>query len=308
MPALLYLDHPNHEQHSVPPTHPESPLRGLAIETKLRQSGLWSDLTIRNAIKADTEFFQLIHTKGYIDQLYQMSPKKGLIYADEDTALSFDTLQAVEEAVGSGIQAINAISSGEYKRAFCAVRPPGHHAEPKKTMGFCFINNIAVAAQYALTAKAFNRIMIFDFDVHQGNGTIEAFQGRDDVMVVSSFQHPFFPYTHWQDKHDNIVNIPLRSGTDSPTYRKALEETLIKKTNNFKPDLILLSAGFDGHTLDPLGEFNLVEDDYYWLTKLITSLANDYASGRVISLLEGGYHLEALADSAHRHIEALKER
>ena len=308
MSSLLFVHHPNHEQHSVPPTHPESPLRGLAIETKLRESGLWKDLTVKDALKADSEYFKLVHTKGYIDQLYQMTPKKGIIYADEDTALSFDTLQAVEEATGSGLQAVDAISSGEFKRAFCAVRPPGHHAEPNKTMGFCFINNIAVAAQYALTAKSFNRVLIFDFDVHQGNGTIEAFQGRDDVMVVSSFQHPYYPYTHWQSKHENIVNIPLRSGTDSLNFRKLVEEPLIKRVNEFKPDLILLSAGFDAHTQDPLAEVNLVEDDFYWVTKLSTSLANDHAQGRILSLLEGGYDLEALAKSAHKHIEALLEK
>jgi len=144
--------------------------------------------------------------------------------------------------------------------------------------------------------------------VHQGNGTVEAFQGRDDVLVVSSFQHPFFPYTHWQSKHDNILNIPLRSGTDGPTYRKLVEEPLIKKANEFRPDLILLSAGFDAHTRDPLGEVNLLEDDFYWITKLCTSLANEHAQGRILSLLEGGYDLEALANSAHRHIEGLLER
>lgn len=305
MSSTLFIHHSHFDQHSVPPSHPESPLRSLAVETRLRQTGLWQDLDIKLASPVSRELFKLVHKPGYIDQLYQISPNKGMILADPDTPLTFDTLSATEEAAGSGIQAIDQVTSGNYKNAFCAIRPPGHHALPNKTMGFCFVNNIAIAAQYALTKPGINKVLIFDFDVHQGNGTIEIFKNRDDVMVISSFQHPYFPYSHFNVKADNIINIPIEAETASTQYRRLVESTFIKATSNFKPDLILLSAGFDAHTDDPMGELDLIEDDYSWLTKLTMSLANDHSQGRVVSMLEGGYNLEALANSAHAHIQAL---
>lgn len=305
MSSTLFIHHSHFDQHSVPPSHPESPLRSLAVETRLRQTGLWQDLDIKLAYPVSKELFKLVHKPGYIDQLYQISPNKGMILADPDTPLTFDTLSATEEAAGSGIQAIDQVVSGEYRNAFCAIRPPGHHALPNKTMGFCFVNNIALAAEHALTKPGINKVLIFDFDVHQGNGTIEIFKNRDDVMVISSFQHPYFPYSHFNVKADNIINIPIEAETASTQYRRLVESTFIKATSNFKPDLILLSAGFDAHTDDPMGELDLIEDDYSWLTKLSMSLANDYSQGRIVSMLEGGYNLEALANSAHTHIQTL---
>lgn len=305
MSSTLFIHHSHFDQHSVPPSHPESPLRSLAVETRLRQTGLWQDLDIKLAYPVSKELFKLVHKPGYIDQLYQISPNKGMILADPDTPLTFDTLSATEEAAGSGIQAIDQVVSGEYRNAFCAIRPPGHHALPNKTMGFCFVNNIALAAEHALTKPGINKVLIFDFDVHQGNGTIEIFKNRDDVMIISSFQHPYFPYSHFNVKADNIINIPIEAETASTQYRRLVESTFIKATSNFKPDLILLSAGFDAHTDDPMGELDLIEDDYSWLTKLSMSLANDYSQGRIVSMLEGGYNLEALANSAHAHIQTL---
>ena len=305
MSSTLFIHHSHFDQHSVPPSHPESPLRSLAVETRLRQTGLWQDLDIKLAYPVSKELFKLVHKPGYIDQLYQISPNKGMILADPDTPLTFDTLSATEEAAGSGIQAIDQVVSGKYRNAFCAIRPPGHHALPNKTMGFCFVNNIALAAEHALTKPGINKVLIFDFDVHQGNGTIEIFKNRDDVMVISSFQHPYFPYSHFNVKADNIINIPIEAETASTQYRRLVESTFIKATSNFKPDLILLSAGFDAHTDDPMGELDLIEDDYSWLTKLSMSLANDYSQGRIVSMLEGGYNLEALANSAHAHIQTL---
>lgn len=305
MSSTLFIHHSHFDQHSVPPSHPESPLRSLAVETRLRQTGMWQDLSIQCAKSAPKDLFKLVHKAGYIDQLYQISPPKGMIMADPDTPLSFDSLTAAEEAAGSGIQAIDQVVSGLYKNAFCAIRPPGHHAEPNKTMGFCFINNVALAAQYALSKPDINKVLIFDFDVHQGNGTIEIFKNRDDVMVINSFQHPYFPNSHWNVKADNIINIPIAAETASTQYRRLVEPAFIKAASSFKPDLILISAGFDAHTHDPMGELELIEDDFYWLTKLSMSLAKDHSQGRIVSMLEGGYNLEALADSAHIHIQAL---
>ena len=277
MSSTLFIQHSHFDQHSVPPNHPESPLRNLAVETRLRQTGLWQDLNIQNAQSVNRELFKLVHKAGYIDQLYQISPAKGMILADPDTPLSFDTLKATEEAAGSGIQAIDLVTSGQYQNAFCAIRPPGHHAEPNKTMGFCFVNNVALAAQHALSKANINKVLIFDFDVHQGDGTIEIFKDRDDVMVISSFQHPYYPNSHWNIKSENIINIPIEAETASTQFRRLVEPKVIKAASMFKPDLILISAGFDAHTDDPMGELDLIEDDYYWLTKLTMSLAKTTA-------------------------------
>ncbi|MEH6344710.1 MAG: histone deacetylase family protein [Bermanella sp.] len=305
MSSTLFIHHSQFDQHSVPPSHPESPLRNLAVETKLRQTGLWQDLNVQTCQKVNPEMFKQVHTPGYIDQLYRIAPPRGMILADTDTPLMFNTLRAAEEAAGSGIQAVKQVLSGEFKNAFCAIRPPGHHAEPKKTVGFCFINNIAIAAQFALSAPDIRKVVIFDFDVHQANGTIEIFKNRDDVMVVSTFQHPFFPFSHYQSPSDNIINIPLEAETASTQFRKKIESKIIKAISSFKPDLILISAGFDAHTDDPMGGLDLIDEDFYWLTKLSMSLAETYAKGRIVSMMEGGYNLEALALSAHEHIQAL---
>ncbi|MFY0639481.1 MAG: histone deacetylase family protein [Bermanella sp.] len=305
MSSTLFIHHSHFDQHSVPPSHPESPLRSLAVETRLRQTGLWQDLAIKTATPVPKELFKLVHKAGYIDQLYQISPAKGMILADPDTPLTFDTLGATEEAAGSGIQAVDQVLAGNYKNAFCAIRPPGHHAEPNKTMGFCFVNNVALAAQYALSKPGINKVLIFDFDVHQANGTIEIFKDREDVMVISSFQHPYFPNSHWNIKSENIINIPIEAETASTQFRRIVEPKVIKAASWFKPDLILISAGFDAHTDDPMGELDLIDDDFSWLTKLTMSLAKDHSQGRIISMLEGGYNLEALANSAHAHIQAL---
>lgn len=305
MSNTLFIHHSEFDQHSVPPSHPESPLRSLAVEAKLRESGLWCDISVQECSSRGNSNFNLIHTKGYIEQLYRIAPKKGMILADPDTPLAHDTLRAVEEAAGSGMQAVDAVLSGKYKNAFCAIRPPGHHAEPNKTIGFCFINNIALAAQYALSKKGINKVMIFDFDVHQANGTIEIFKNREDVLIISTFQHPYFPFSHWQNKYDNVINIPIPAQTASTKFRRLTESKFLQAASTFKPDMVFISAGFDAHTNDPMGGLNLVEDDFFWLTKLATSIANNYSGGKIISMLEGGYNLEALALSAHKHIEAL---
>lgn len=307
MSSTLFIHHSQFDQHSVPPSHPESPLRNLAVEAKLRQTGLWQDLHIDTCTSTDPNNFKLIHTQGYIDQLYNIAPAKGMIFADRDTPLAHDTLQAAEEAAGSGIQAVDAVLSGKYKNAFCAVRPPGHHAEPNKTIGFCFINNIALAAEYALKQPGINKVAIFDFDVHQANGTIEIFRDRNDVLVISTFQHPYFPNSHFWGMPDNIINIPIEAETASTQFRRMTEKKILESISKFKPDMIFISAGFDAHTSDPMGGLDLIEDDYYWLTRMTVSLANTYCKGRVVSMMEGGYDLESLALSAHEHIRALSE-
>ncbi len=305
MSSTLFIQHSQFDQHSVPPSHPESPLRSLAVETRLRQTGLWQDLSIQTCQPVPAHLFKQIHNPGYIDQLYQIAPAKGMILADPDTPLTFNTLGAAEEAAGSGIQAVKQVLSGEFNNAFCAVRPPGHHAEPGKTLGFCFINNIALAAEYALNNSEIKKVLIFDFDVHQANGTIEIFKNRDDVMVISTFQHPFFPFSHWTNLPDNVLSIPIKAQTASTMFRRLIEKKVMEAVSKYKPDMMFLSAGFDAHTNDPMGGLDLIEEDYYWLTQMSMSLAKTYCKGRLVSMMEGGYNLEALALSSHQHIQAL---
>lgn len=305
MSATLFVSQSLVDHHSIPPNHPESPLRPLSIETILRQSGLWSDLGHATAVPADTDALLRVHPARYIEQLHLITPKKGTILAAEDTPMASDTLHAATEAAGAGIMAVEAVLRGDYKNAFCAVRPPGHHAEPTKSKGFCFLNNIAIAAQHAIQCMDIKRVCIFDFDVHQCNGTIEALGNNPHVLVVSTFQHPLYPFSHYFNQPANVVNIPLQEGCSSIEYRRHCESKIFNAISQFRPELILVSAGFDAHRDDPLGGLNLIEEDFDWLTRLTKDLAQTYCQGRIISMLEGGYDLEALANSAHAHIRAL---
>lgn len=307
MPTTLFVSQSLLDHHSIPPSHPESPLRPLSIETILRQSGLWADLGHATAVPATTEAILTVHPARYLEQLRLITPKKGTILADSDTPMAADTLHAAMEAAGAGIMAVEAVLRGDYKNAFCAVRPPGHHAEPSHSKGFCFLNNIAIAAQHALQNMAIKRLCIFDFDVHQCNGTIEALGNHPDVLIVSSFQHPLYPFSHYYNTPPNVLNIPLHEGCDGLEYRQRCESIIIKTISHFRPEMILVSAGFDAHKMDPLGGLNLLEDDFRWITQLTQDLAKTYCNGKIVSMLEGGYDLEALAKSAHEHIRVLSE-
>lgn len=307
MSATLFVSQSLVDHHSIPPSHPESPLRPLSIETVLRQSGLWSNLGHATAVPATQASLLLVHPALYLEQLNLITPKKGTILAAEDTPMASDTLHAAQEAAGAGIMAVEAVLRGDYKNAFCAVRPPGHHAEPKKSKGFCFLNNIAIAAQHAVHHLGIKRVCIFDFDVHQCNGTIEALGNNPNFLIVSTFQHPLYPFSHYFNQPENVVNIPLAEGCASLEFRQKCESRIIKSISHFRPELILVSAGFDAHRDDPLGGLNLIEDDFSWLTRLTMDLAKTYCNGKIVSMLEGGYDLEALARSAHAHIAALGE-
>jgi acetoin utilization deacetylase AcuC-like enzyme len=259
------------------------------------------------AFQAKKEQVLRVHHSTYVDQLDRISPKHGLIQADPDTMMGPYTWEASYLAAGSGIQAVDGIINGAFDRAFCAVRPPGHHAEPGVTMGFCFFNNIAVAAEHAAKHHGLKRVAIIDFDVHQCNGTIEIFQDRPDVMICTSFQHPFYPNSHWALEHPHIQLTPMVAFSDIRDVKAAWQDQWEPALREHNPEMIFISAGFDAHTKDPLSQTNWQTEDFYWLTEAIKTLAKELCQGRIVSMLEGGYHLEALADSAEAHIRSLVE-
>ncbi|HET8902749.1 MAG TPA: histone deacetylase family protein [Saccharospirillum sp.] len=304
IPTAL-LHHAVYHLHDMGDDHPESPLRLDAILNQLEASGLSQKMDHREAPLASKEAVLRVHHPIYVEQLERVSPSHGLIQADPDTLMGPYTWEASYRAAGAGIQAVDDIMAGHYQRAFCAVRPPGHHAEPAATMGFCFFNNIAVAAQHARQHHGLKRVAIIDFDVHQCNGTIEAFTDEPDVLVCSSFQYPFYPNTHWQSEHPHIILTPQVAFATIDDVKDDWEARWKPALQAHQPEMIFISAGFDAHTLDPMGQLNWQTEDYYWITRVIMEQAEQLCSGRVVSMLEGGYHLKALAASAEQHIRAM---
>jgi len=255
------------------------------------------------------EFLENTHNKDYINFVEKSFPKKGLSFLDGDTIISPGSKEATADAVGSIIAAIDGVQNKEFNNAFCAVRPPGHHAEKNKAMGFCIYNNVAAGAHYLLKKYKFNKVAIIDFDVHHGNGTQDIFYDDEKVLYISTHQYPFYPGTGGEKekgKYNNIFNIPLPAGTTSEEYLNAYEFVL-KRIKEFKPEFILFSAGFDAHKDDPLAQLQLTSKDFYDLTKRTLNLAKLYCEGKVVSILEGGYDLNALQESTEMHVNALLE-
>jgi len=285
--------------------HPESPARLAAVECHLNETGLSAGLSIEEAPRASREQILRVHDEAYVDTLIEYAPEHELLWLDPDTALNPHSLEAGLRAAGANVRAVDRVLAGTQRRAFCAVRPPGHHAERARAMGFCFFNNVAIAAEHAIASHGLQRVAIVDFDVHHGNGTENIFLGNSKVMVCSSFQHPFYPFSGADTKAENIVNIPLAAGTDGPAFRRAVERRWRDALDAFAPQLVLVSAGFDAHRDDPIGGLALTEGDYTWVTEFIVSVAEAHAQGRVVSTLEGGYDLRALARSVAAHLRAL---
>jgi len=291
--------------HAMDPGHPECPARLTAVLRHLEDTGLKDEVNAYSADLADRTDLARVHTEPYLDALDQVAPERGLVHVTPDTALGPRSMEAARAVAGAAIEGVRLALAGEERRVFCAVRPPGHHAEESAAMGFCFLNGNAVAAMAALEDDAVDRVAILDFDVHHGNGTVASFMDNPAVLVCSSFQHPYYPYRYFDVDRPNIVNTPLPAGTRGSEFRGALERDWLPALDAFKPQLILVSAGFDGHADDPLGGFLLSEDDFAWVTRLITDVADRHAHGRVVSVLEGGYDLEALARCVAVHMEGL---
>lgn len=292
--------------HVTPPGHPESPERLRAVLAALGAPE-FSALSRGEAPRADAETLALVHPKHFIRKVLDNVPERGLRSIDGDTTLSPGSGEAALRAAGAAVAAVDAVMTGEAKTAFAAVRPPGHHAEPGTAMGFCVFNNIAVAAHHART-HGIRRIAVVDFDVHHGNGTQAAFESDADLFFASTHQWPLYPGTGLPQERgvaNNIVNVPLPPRTGSDEFREAFELLVLPSLERFSPDLVMISAGFDAHEADPLADLRLTERDYAWATARLCDVAAEHAQGRVVSTLEGGYDLEALAASAAAHVKAL---
>ena len=303
--TTAFFSHDDCLKHNMGPEHPESPERIAAIISYLADSGVGERLDWVRPDEITRDQLLTVHPEKYLHQLELMQPTRGRVYTDPDTAMMPDPLRAARLAAGGNIEAVDMVMSSQVTNAFVCARPPGHHAERSKSMGFCFYNNIALAAMRALNFHQLERVAIIDFDVHQGNGTADIVGGDERILMCSSFQHPFYPHSHVHRQPENIINTPIASDCSALDYRKAVEAGWLKKLQDFRPQAVLISAGFDSHRLDPMAELNLEEDDYRWLTEMIVSVASDHANDRIISTLEGGYHLRALAQSVNAHLDVL---
>lgn len=301
----LYITHPACRLHEMGAWHPESPQRLDAVADQLAASGLMDFLSHRTARPAEPEHVLRVHTPEYLAFLRQHAPAHGYFPLDPDTIMSPDTLQAAWAAAGAGVTALDEIFAGRAQTAFCAVRPPGHHARPGQALGFCFFNNIAVAARHALDHYGLSRVAIVDFDVHHGNGTEESLAGDDRVMMCSFYQYPLFPDTRQENPGPNMINVPVDAYSAGDVIRPIVSERWLPALRGFRPELILVSAGFDAHREDEMGNLKLVEADYAWITERLVEIAAESAQGRIVSFLEGGYDLSALGRSAVAHVRAL---
>ncbi len=302
---LAVISHPDCLLHDAGPHHPEQPERLHAINNQIIMSGL--DFVVRHhdAPLATREQLARVHDGAYIDRIFDLAPKHGFFAIDGDTVMSPATLKAALRAAGAGILGVDLIMDGAADAVFCAVRPPGHHAERDRAMGFCLFDNIAVAAAHALNEHGLDRVAIVDFDVHHGNGTEDIFKDDDRVLFCSSFQHPFYPFTGHESAEAHIVNIPLSAGTEGAGFRDAVRAHWLPALDAFDPQFLFISAGFDGHVLDDMAGLNLSEQDYAWVTEQLVAVAGRHAQGRVVSMLEGGYETGSLARSVVAHLKAL---
>ena len=297
--------HPEYLNHHVMDGHPERPERLSHVMNHLSQIGLTQDFELVQPQPIPPERILAAHSQSHVDFLTASKPKDGIVPLDPDTWMSPASLSAAELAAGAVFAGMDTVLNGAQRRVFCAVRPPGHHAERDSAMGFCLLNSVAIAAIAALDHADVERVAILDFDVHHGNGTVDICRNHPQILVCSSFQSPYYPNRLDDIVQPNVVNTPLAAGSSGSTFRAAVERDWLPALEAHQPDIVFVSAGFDAHVDDPLADLRLVEEDYRWVTQFIVAVANQYAQGRVVSTLEGGYDLDALARSVTAHIEAL---
>lgn len=303
--ATAYITHHDCLLHEMGPYHPEAPERLRAIDDRLIAAGLMDHLRHYDAPAASDEQITRVHTPAYLQRLRELVPQHGHVALDPDTSMNPHSLRAALHAAGALILATDLVMAGTVENAFCAVRPPGHHAEPDHAMGFCLFNNIAIGVAHALVHHGLERIAIVDFDVHHGNGTETMFRDEPRVLFCSSFQYPFYPHTPLCSSRANLIEVPLKAGSNGADFRKAYEEQVFPAIEQFAPQMIFISAGFDAHREDEMSSLALSDDDYTWVTERIVVLAQRHAERRIVSTLEGGYELNALGRSVARHIKAL---
>lgn len=302
---LAFISHPDCLLHEMGESHPEQPARITVIDQAIKQANLNCEL--KKFLAPLTTYDQIlrVHDANYINSIFIHAPKSGVYILDADTQMNSYSLQAALRAAGAVVKAVDLLMSGEVNAAFCNVRPPGHHAERAKAMGFCLFNNLAIGVAHALSQYHLERIAIVDFDVHHGNGTEDIFKNEKRVLLCSSFQHPFYPGVGAETKSNHIINVPLPVGTEGKIFRKKVSAAWFDVIKKFNPEMIFFSAGFDGHKRDLMSGLMLTEDDYAWLTREINSIAKKSCQGRIISVLEGGYELHSLGSSVAVHLDAL---
>ena len=291
--------------HDTGQGHPECASRLSAIEDRLLLSGVLDFLRQIDAPEVTRDQLLRVHSAEHLAQMDVMMPKQGYARLDPDTIVSPGTMQAAKRAAGAVVHAVDLVMGGQFQNAFCGVRPPGHHAESKCAMGFCIFNNLAVGAAHALETYGLERIAILDFDVHQGNGTEDIVIGNDKVLYCSIFQHPFFPFTTSPENSENVVSIPLDASAKSTEFRDAIKDHWLPALERYQPELIFVSAGFDAHVDDDMSYVSLVDADFRWVTEQIVNVADASASGRIVSVLEGGYELNSLARCVETHLRVL---
>jgi acetoin utilization deacetylase AcuC-like enzyme len=305
--TTAFITHRDCMQHDMGAHHPECPERLSAINDRLIAAGLDMYLAFHDAPLATMEQLLRAHPRSYIEMLEESAPQHGVVHVDPDTAMSPGTWKAALRAAGAGVLATDLLMRGEAKTAFCAVRPPGHHAERARAMGFCFFNNVVVAALHGIEAWGLQRVAIVDFDVHHGNGTEDILSDNPCVLMVGSFQHPFYPYCGTDAPAANMCNVPLKAGTRGDVFRQVVSEIWLPRLRQFAPQIIYVSAGFDAHYEDDMASLGLIEADYAWVTQQLKAIAAEFAEGRIVSILEGGYCLSALGRSVSSHIKVLAE-
>jgi acetoin utilization deacetylase AcuC-like enzyme len=304
--STLLISHPAFAGHLTPPGHPERPERMRAVEQAL-EAEAFQALVRAEAPLAEAQAAALAHPARFVEALERARPREGMVSIDGDTVMSPGTWEALLRALGGATMAVDEVVEGRAKNAFCAIRPPGHHAEAEVAMGFCFFNFVTVAAKHAQKKHGLEKVAIVDFDVHHGNGTQALVWSDASIFYASTHQMPLFPGTGARSETGvgNVVNCPMRSGDGGPKFHEAFDQSILPSLRTFSPDLIIISAGFDAHERDPLGGLTLTADDYAWMTRALLDVAEETAGGRVVSVLEGGYDLKGLAESSAAHVRAL---
>ncbi len=303
--TTAFITHGECAKHDMGAHHPECPARLAAIEDQAISSGIAQYLARYEAPLATDDQIARVHPAEYVRAIRDASPRSGTVHLDPDTAMNPHSLNAALHAAGAGVLATDLVMKGEVENAFCSVRPPGHHATRTRPMGFCIFNNVAIAARHAVHAHGIERVAIIDFDVHHGNGTEDIFAGDPHVLMASTFQHPFYPYSGTEPGADNMVNVPLPAGAGSQAFREAVTRYWLPVLHEFAPQLVIFSAGFDAHADDDMAMLALQDADYAWVTEEVKRATDRHSHGKIVSMLEGGYDLSALGRSAVRHLRVL---